>query len=88
MPELSRFYNLVIRMLYADNRQHNKPHVHVFYAEYEASVGIDGELLAGSLPAKQMRILSAWLAIHEDELYAAWNRAVRGEAPGKIQPLA
>lgn len=88
MPELSRFYNLIIRMLYADNRQHNKPHVHVFYAEYEASVGIDGELLAGSLPAKQMRILSAWLAIHEDELYAAWNRAVRGEAPGKIQPLA
>ncbi|MBP5787994.1 MAG: DUF4160 domain-containing protein [Kiritimatiellae bacterium] len=88
MPELSRFYNLVIRMLYGDNRQHNKPHVHVFYAEYEASVGIDGELLAGSLPAKQMRILSAWLAIHEDELYAAWNRAVRGEAPGKIQPLA
>ena len=88
MPELSRFYNLVIRMLYADNRQHNKPHVHVLYAEYEASVGIDGELLAGSLPAKQMRILSAWLAIHEDELYAAWNRAVRGEAPGKIQPLA
>ena len=45
-------------------------------------------VLAGSLPAKQMRILSAWLAIHEDELYAAWNRAVRGEAPGKIQPLA
>lgn len=45
-------------------------------------------VLAGSLPARQMRILSAWLAIHEDELYAAWNRAVRGEAPGKIQPLA
>lgn len=87
MPELSRFYDLVIKMLYADNQQHNKPHVHVYSAEHEASVGIDGELLAGSLPLKQMRILSAWLAIHEDELYAAWNRAVRGEAPGKIQPL-
>lgn len=88
MPELARFYNLVVRMLYADNRQHNKPHVHVFYAGHEASVAIDGELLAGSLPLKQMRILSAWLAIHEEELYAAWNKAVRGEAPGKIQPLA
>ena len=87
MPELSRFYDLVVKMLYADNQQHNKPHVHVYSREYEASVGIDGELLAGSLPLKQMRILSAWLAIHEDELYAAWNRAVRGEAPGKIQPL-
>ena len=57
MPELSRFFNIVVRMLYADNRQHNKPHVHVLFAEHEASVGIDGELLAGSLPVKQMRIL-------------------------------
>ena len=88
MPELSRFFNIVIEMLYADNRQHNKPHVHVLFAEHEASVGIDGELLAGSLPVKQMRILSAWLAIHEEELYAAWNKAVRNEPPGKIAPLS
>ena len=88
MPELSRFFNIVVRMLYADNRQHNKPHVHVLFAEHEASVGIDGELLAGSLPVKQMRILSAWLAIHEEELYAAWNKAVRNEPPGKIAPLS
>ncbi len=88
MPELSRFFNIVVKMLFADTRQHNKPHVHVFYAEHEASVGIDGELLAGSLPMKQMRILSAWLAIHEEELYAAWNKAVRNELPGKIEPLS
>ena len=88
MPELSRFFNIVIKMLYADDRQHNKPHVHVLFAEHEASVGIDGELLAGSLPVKQMRILSAWLAIHEEELYAAWNKAVRNEPPGKIAPLS
>ena len=75
-------------MLYADDRQHSKPHVHVFYAEHAASVGIDGELLAGSLPVKQMRIVSAWLAIHEDELYAAWNKAVRNEPPGTIEPLS
>lgn len=88
MPELSRFFNIIIKMLYADDRQHNKPHVHVFYAEHQASVGIDGELLAGTLPVKQMRILSAWLAIHEEELYAAWNKAVRNEPPGKIAPLS
>lgn len=65
-----------------------RPHVHVFYAEHRASVGIDGELLAGTLPVKQMRILSARLAIHEEELYAAWNKAVRNEPPGKIAPLS
>lgn len=47
MPELCRFYNIVIKMIYNDNGQHNKPHFHVYYAEYEASVGVDGDLLAG-----------------------------------------
>lgn len=53
MPELSRFYGIVVKMLYLDDEKHHKPHVHVYYGEYEASVGIDGELLAGSLPGKQ-----------------------------------
>lgn len=47
MPELCRFYNIVIKMIYSDTGQHQKPHFHVYYAEYEASVGVDGELLAG-----------------------------------------
>ena len=87
MPELCRFYSIIIRMIYRDNTQHNKPHVHVEYNEYEASVGIDGELLAGSIPVKQLKMVQAWLAIHEDELYRAWNHAVRGEPLGKIEPL-
>ncbi len=87
MPELCRFYNIVIKMLFKDNVQHNKPHFHVYYAEYEASVGIDGELLAGSLPVKQLRLVQAWTTIHEEELYAAWNKAVQGVPFAKIEPL-
>ena len=87
MPELSRFFNIVIKMYFDDTTQHHKPHFHVFYAEYEASVGIDGELLAGSLPAKQLKLVSAWAAIHEEELYAEWNKAVRNLPLGKIEPL-
>ena len=52
MPELSRFGGMVIYMLFKDTKQHNKPHVHAYYGEHEAVVGIDGELLAGSLPHK------------------------------------
>ena len=74
-------------MLFKDNVQHNKPHFHVYYAEYEASVGIDGELLAGSLPVKQLRLVQAWTTIHEEELYAAWNKAVQGVPFAKIEPL-
>lgn len=87
MPELSRFFGIVVKMLYMDNLQHNKPHIHVYYGDYEASVGIDGELLAGSMPVKQLKIIQAWVIIHEDELYKAWNMAVKGEAFGKIEPL-
>ena len=87
MPELSRFYGIRISMLYADDSQHSKPHIHVYYAEHKATMGIDGELLAGSLPTKQQRLVSAWLAIHEDELYAAWNMAVQREPFGRIAPL-
>lgn len=55
MPELSRFGGMVIYMLFMDTKQHNKPHVHVYYGDYEAAVGIDGELLAGALPKKQLK---------------------------------
>lgn len=87
MPELCRFYNIVIKMLYNDDAQHHRPHFHVYYNEYEASVGVDGELLAGSLPVKQLKLVQAWALIHEEELYMAWNKAVQNEPFGKIDPL-
>ena len=87
MPEVARFYGIVIKMLFSDDVQHNKPHFHVYYNDYSASVGIDGELLSGSLPVKQLKLVLAWAALHEDELYIAWNKAVRSEPFDKIEPL-
>jgi hypothetical protein len=87
MPELCRFQGMIIRLLFGDDVQHHKPHIHVYYSEYDASVGIDGELLAGNLPVKQLKLVQAWMILHEDELYAAWNKAVRNEPFGKIEPL-
>ena len=87
MPEISTFHGMRIYMYYSDNDRHHKPHIHVFYGEYEAVVGIDGELIESGLPTKQFKILSAWLVIHEDELYATWNKAVKGETFEQIEPL-
>lgn len=39
------------------------------------------------LPQKQFKMLVGWLALHEDEAYSAWNKAVRGEHFDKIKPL-
>ena len=44
MLEISRFQGMIIKLIYLDSEKHHKPHVHVYYGEYEASVGIDGEL--------------------------------------------
>jgi len=54
MPELSRFHGMIIKMLFLDNDKHHKPHIHVYYGDYTASVGIDGELLGGSIPVKHI----------------------------------
>jgi len=87
MPEICRFYSIIVRMIFNDNNQHHKPHVHIRFNEFESSIGIDGELLAGSIPVKQLKLVQAWLTIHEDELYIAWNKAVQGIPFGKIEPL-
>lgn len=87
MPELSRFQGIVIKMIFLDNDKHHKPHVHVYYGEYEASVGIDGELLSGALPTKKLKLVQAWMILHEDELYKAWNNAVQGIPFEEIKPL-
>ncbi len=87
MPELSRFEGMVIYLLFKDTQQHHKPHVHVYYGEYEAAVALDGEVLAGSLPSRQYKMVSGWLALHEEEAYKAWNLAVQGIHFEKIEPL-
>jgi len=87
VPELCRFNGINIAMLFKDNKQHNKPHIHVSYADYEASIAIDGELLGGSLPVKQLKLIQAWLILHEEEAYAAWNKAVQSQPFDKIEPL-
>lgn len=88
MPVISMFYGIIIRLYLLDNKHHNLAHIHARYAEYEASIGIlDGELLSGDLPRKQLRLVQAWIELRRDELMADWELAVSGELPYKIAPL-
>lgn len=88
MPIISMFYGIIIRMYSLDNKHHNFPHIHAKYAEFEASICInDGEILAGEMPKKQLRLVQAWIELHRDELLADWEIAIGGEKPYKINPL-
>ena len=88
MPTISMFYGIIIRMLFMDTQQHHLPHLHVEYQGQKASISIpDGNLLEGDFPAKKLRVVQAWIAIHEEELMADWALAVKGEPVFPIDPL-
>jgi len=88
MPAISMFYGIIIQMLFFDSDKHNKPHIHVRYGEFKASIDIEtAEVLAGEFPKRQLRIVQAWIEIHRDELLANWSLAVEGEPIFKIDPL-
>ena len=57
MPELSRFYGIVVRMYFDDDQRHSLPHVHVYYGSMDASYSLRGKLLGGEIPPKQEKLL-------------------------------
>jgi hypothetical protein len=85
VPRISEFYGIVIEMYFAD---HAPPHFHARYSGDEATVVIaTGEVLAGALPARALRLVREWLAAHRAELEANWDRARRHDQPEPVAPL-
>jgi len=88
MPELSRFYGIVVRMFIEPSGKHNEPHFHAYYQEHSAVVGIASvSMLAGSLPRKQQRLVEAWAELHQEELLADWHLLLAGQTIEPIKPL-
>lgn len=85
MPEISRFFGIIIAMYYDD---HQPPHFHVRYGDEKAIVSIDTlAMLAGRLTPRAMGLVTEWAARHQAELREDWNLA-RQQAPlKKIAPL-
>jgi hypothetical protein len=66
MPQVSRFFGIIIKMYYND---HQPPHFHAEYNEYVAEIRIDTfEVIEGTLPRRVMGLVLEWAAIHRDEL--------------------
>lgn len=88
MPELARFYGIVIRMYMEPGAPHHRPHFHAYYQGEVAVCAIDViELITGPLPRRQQRLVEAWAELHRDELLADWERLQAGQAPLPIAPL-
>lgn len=86
MPEISRFFGLVIKMQYRD---HMPPHFHVWYGgRSHATIDIVRAILhRGALPRPQLTAVLAWTYLHQQELLHAWDTACRDRRPPHIRPL-
>jgi Domain of unknown function (DUF4160) len=88
MPVISMFYGVIVMMYYFDNQKHQSPHIHVTYQDDRAVIAIpSGDLLEGKLQKSKLKLVQAWIEIHQDELMANWQLAVNGQQIFKINPL-
>lgn len=85
MPEISRFFGIIIAMFYND---HNPPHFHARYGEHKVEVDIQTlSVLAGKLPPRAMGLVIDWASRHQDELMADWELARQAAELKRIEPL-
>lgn len=88
MPELARFFGIIIRMYAEPDASHHSPHFHAYYQDEVAIYSIDSiELIAGSLPRRQQRLVEAWAELHQAELMTNWRRLQAGQRALPIAPL-
>ncbi len=85
MPRICAFYGIVIEIYFAD---HPPPHFHARYAGDEALIVIStGEVFAGALPGRALRLVLEWLEQHRSEVMANWDRASAGQPTEPVDPL-
>ena len=85
MPTVSMFLGIIIRMY--NNGEHNPPHFHAEYQGYNGIFNMEGELIGGEMPKRQIKFIAAWAELHKDELLANWELAINEQPLYKIAPL-
>lgn len=84
VPEISRFYGIVIKMFY---HEHGRPHFHAVYGEYHATFDIDTGEARGAFPFRLQSLVLEWVEVHRVELMDDWDEARAGRPLRRIAPL-
>lgn len=89
MPEIARFFGIVVRMYAEPAVQHHRAHFHAYYGDNSGVYAIDEdvELMVGDLPQRQRRLVEAWAELHVEELRQDWALLQSGQPPNRIDPL-
>ena len=85
MPEISRFFGIVIKMFFDD---HNPPHFHARYSGGKVSIEIQTlKVLEGEISSRALGLVVEWASLHKEELMKDWELAKSNQPPEKIEPL-
>ena len=85
MPVISKFYGIVIRMLFI---RPFAAHFHAIYENWELVVGVSPvRIIQGDAPSRVCKMVLEWAAQHQSELLDAWGRLARAQLPAPIEPL-
>ena len=84
MPEVSRFFGIIIAMYYND---HVPPHFHAKYGDSEATVDIETGEAEGSLSRRVLQLVNEWRELHQPELLEDWRLARSNKPLKPIPPL-
>jgi len=85
MPELCRFFGIVIAMYY---KEHLPPHFHAKYSGQRAAFAIsDLRIIEGRLPRRAISLVLEWAFEHREELMKNWEWAEQGKELLPIEPL-
>jgi Domain of unknown function (DUF4160) len=72
MPEISRFYGIVIKLFFGD---HLPPHFHAVYGEHLGLFNIETmEMIEGDLPGRARKLVNEWAKMYQSELKEMWNK--------------
>ncbi|WP_339785420.1 DUF4160 domain-containing protein [uncultured Imperialibacter sp.] len=66
---------------------HNPPHFHVEYQDFEATIDIESGVVKGEMPRRALKLIYEWLDLHKSELIENWELAQNQEPLKKIEPL-
>ncbi len=71
MPEIVRFYGIIIKLFFSD---HPPPHFHVIYGEYNALFDMNTlEMIEGDLPSRARKLVIEWGTRYQAELLEMWT---------------
>lgn len=81
MPEITRFYGIVIKMFFKP-KEHEPPHIHAVYGEYIGVFDIESHRMTqGDFPKKARELVAEWLELHDKELLNMWNKQLISKLP-------